>query len=266
MSPPIFTPDGSEVSVIVLPDGETAREVVAPDGTVVFEPAIPDSAIHQHRMDQGSGSTVADSIGSFDATLNNTNIRSSETDLVGGFGLDFGQANDGDFASTGSFPSSIIDPERNESWGVALTIKNPSHTSGNYINASTATGDDIRLVITTETTNTFLADCVNRSVDDRDVLVINESFSQFDKLRVFLLVPSDTNVPRVFWNNTEKSLDIRDLDIGSFTVKGTGDYRYGSFGNSSSSLDTGILDNGIIYNGGIDTQTVAQDFNLQPWS
>jgi len=37
MSPPIYTPDGQEVTEIVLPDGSTASEVVAPDGSVVFE-------------------------------------------------------------------------------------------------------------------------------------------------------------------------------------------------------------------------------------
>ena len=49
MSPPIYTPDGQEVTEIVLPDGSTASEVVAPDGSVVFEagPDIPDSAIFQ---------------------------------------------------------------------------------------------------------------------------------------------------------------------------------------------------------------------------
>jgi len=44
MSPPIYTPDGSEVSEIVLPDGSTASQVIDPDGNVVFEagPDIPD--------------------------------------------------------------------------------------------------------------------------------------------------------------------------------------------------------------------------------
>jgi len=47
MSPPIYTPDGSEVSEIVLPDGSTASQVIGPDGNVVFEaaPDIPDSVV-----------------------------------------------------------------------------------------------------------------------------------------------------------------------------------------------------------------------------
>jgi len=49
MSPPIYTPDGSEVSEIVLPDGSAASEVIGPDGNVVFEagPDIPDSTVAQ---------------------------------------------------------------------------------------------------------------------------------------------------------------------------------------------------------------------------
>ena len=37
MTPPILTPDGTEVEDIILPDGSEASEVIAPDGTVVFE-------------------------------------------------------------------------------------------------------------------------------------------------------------------------------------------------------------------------------------
>jgi len=53
MSPPIYTPDGREVSEIVLPDGSTASEVIGPDGNVVFEgaPDIPDSGLLHSRWD-----------------------------------------------------------------------------------------------------------------------------------------------------------------------------------------------------------------------
>ena len=37
MTPPIFTPGGTEVEEVILPDGSEASEVIAPDGTVVFE-------------------------------------------------------------------------------------------------------------------------------------------------------------------------------------------------------------------------------------
>jgi len=71
MSPPIYTPDGSEVTEIVLPDGSTASEVVAPDGSVVFDagPDIPDSVVAQYDAREeasvGDISTIDDLIGSF---------------------------------------------------------------------------------------------------------------------------------------------------------------------------------------------------------
>ena len=51
MTPPIVTPDGTEVEEVILPDGSEASEVIAPDGTVVFDaiPEIPDSEnLHAH--------------------------------------------------------------------------------------------------------------------------------------------------------------------------------------------------------------------------
>jgi len=74
MSPPIYTPDGSEVTEVVLPDGSTASEVVAPDGTVVFDagPDIPDSEanqklIHRWYLSEDSAPFV-DQIGGADST------------------------------------------------------------------------------------------------------------------------------------------------------------------------------------------------------
>ena len=53
MTPPIFTPDGTEVEEVILPDGSEASEVIAPDGTVVFN-AIPDSEVISRPEDDDS--------------------------------------------------------------------------------------------------------------------------------------------------------------------------------------------------------------------
>ena len=50
MTPPIFTPDGTEVEEVILPDGSKASEVIAPDGTVVFD-AIPDSVVDNFELE-----------------------------------------------------------------------------------------------------------------------------------------------------------------------------------------------------------------------
>jgi len=107
MSPPIYTPDGSEVSEIVLPDGSTASEVIGPDGNVVFEagPDIPDSVVRvtfdnsnvvdekgnvvfsvfgteSYTFNSTKDSTVMDTTGIFSANSTDnlfTNITSSNT-------------------------------------------------------------------------------------------------------------------------------------------------------------------------------------------
>ena len=81
MSPPIYTPDGSEVSEIVLPDGSTASEVIGPDGNVVFEdrPDIPDSGlVHEWTTSEGSGTTISDSEGAADLTSTDSWVSSND--------------------------------------------------------------------------------------------------------------------------------------------------------------------------------------------
>ena len=71
MTPPIFTPDGTEVEEVILPDGSVASEVIAPDGTVVFD-AMPDSGL-QHEYDArvlSSATTFDDQIGDNDLPEN----------------------------------------------------------------------------------------------------------------------------------------------------------------------------------------------------
>ena len=59
MTPPIFTPDGTEVEEVILPDGSEASEVIAPDGTVVFEGIeIPDSELYRYEFDEPTGQNI----------------------------------------------------------------------------------------------------------------------------------------------------------------------------------------------------------------
>jgi len=102
MSPPIYTPDGSEVSEIVLPDGSTASEVIGPDGNVVFEagPDIPDSVLLPESDDltHFSGDTADYDINSnapkfnteyTDLSLKTTNPSSGNESIFSTSGLSF---------------------------------------------------------------------------------------------------------------------------------------------------------------------------------
>jgi hypothetical protein len=95
MSPPIYTPDGQEVTEIVLPDGSTASEVVAPDGSVVFAD-IPDIVGHQYistDTTESDGQTVdqwSDGVGSVkltavgDPTLNSDGLNGNDSITLDG--------------------------------------------------------------------------------------------------------------------------------------------------------------------------------------
>jgi len=88
MSPPIYTPDGTEVSEIVLPDGSTASQVIGPDGNVVFEaaPDIPDSVVSLYEFeDDTDTSTAIDSEGSNDLSISGATYTS--TAAVGSLAL-----------------------------------------------------------------------------------------------------------------------------------------------------------------------------------
>jgi hypothetical protein len=86
MSPPIFTPDGSEVSEIVLPDGETASEVVAPDGSVVVVRQLADSVIARWNFeDDTDTTTILDGVNGFNGTNSGvTYSTDSEVDSLAG--------------------------------------------------------------------------------------------------------------------------------------------------------------------------------------
>jgi len=79
MSPPINTPDGSEVREIVLPDGSTASEVIGPDGNVVFEagPDIPDlqDDFNDNSFDTSKWTRVTPSGGSITETNQQMELR-----------------------------------------------------------------------------------------------------------------------------------------------------------------------------------------------
>jgi len=130
MSPPIFNPDGSEVSEIVLPDGSTASQVIGPDGNVVFEaaPDIPDSEanqklIHRWHLSEDTDPFV-DQIGSSDGTNSGTTQVSGSQYIDGSARESTGTDEFIDVGTLGNFGSNM-----DTDFAIALSIDN--HTGGN---------------------------------------------------------------------------------------------------------------------------------------
>jgi hypothetical protein len=98
MAPPISIA-GSDVSEITI-DGEQVEEVTA-DGDVVWSAgsSLPNSATHHYPMGEGSGTTVADAIGSNDFSLTGTSW-TSDSGYNGGYGTVYDGTDDYGSAST----------------------------------------------------------------------------------------------------------------------------------------------------------------------
>jgi len=89
MTPPTNI-DGTEITGATI-DGQGVEEITV-DGQAVFS-AIPDSGDHQWFIDEGSGTTLNDSVGSVNATINGATWE-SESGTVGGQYLEYDGVDD----------------------------------------------------------------------------------------------------------------------------------------------------------------------------
>jgi len=141
---PIFTPDGAEVSEVILPDGATASEVVAPDGSTVFS-AIPDSGTNQWKHSAGSGTTLSDSIGNINGTINGATWQTGVG--AGNAYLDYDGVDD--FTDLGSASQTAFKHFTEQGQGTWFMWINPDSVSSGQVAgnsfALTVTGFGVRL-------------------------------------------------------------------------------------------------------------------------
>jgi len=239
---PINLPDGSQVSEIVLPDGSTASEVLAPDGSTVFS-AIPDSAVNRWPFDEGSGTTVADSIGSNDGTLNDGNWVSGT--WIGDFALEFVDSND-----YVSFPT-VPEIDVTQDFGFSITLETPDVTqsggSGSVLEHTN--NGQFRMTVTSEE--------IRADMDGNDPK--STSINNDTKYRLFFIWDS---------TNTESNLYVNDSEATGTngpTSSGTTGFRLAEFTSGDNDL-SGILDEPMVYGPTVNRQTVTDDHNRQPWS
>jgi hypothetical protein len=265
MSPPIFTPDGSEVSEIVLPDGSIASEVVAPDGSVVFEgPDIPDSAIHRWKLDDSS--PFEDSIGSADATNNGT-VQVAGSSYQGGAARDADGTNDWiDHTTLGSFGSSM-----GSGFAVGLTVETTATGSFGTIN-SNGNGENRLHFGNASEYSTSAGTIFFTIVDDSNNRLSLESQSSVDdgaKHRWLLNAVDPTN------NSLEIWIDATD-DSGAYTNEDApsnfidfnevfASFAVNARGSLTQYIDA-IGDDIIIYDSPLSSSEIQDDYDAQPWS
>jgi hypothetical protein len=252
MSPPIYTPDGSEVSEIVLPDGSTASEVIGPDGNVVFEAGadIPDSAIHQWKYDEGSGTEVSDSIGTLKGTLSTDTLWKSDSDLVGGYGLEFTGTENVDHNTTS-------DLDRDNDYSLAITI-NPNDASTDVECVFYSNPDGTDTTVLNVDNGTLIYEVYDGGRLD------TRSWSGVDSTRTRIGVSWDSSTQTgEIWANGSQ------VDDGTTQTRfnsGAAGFKFAENDDANSQNFTGILDNPIIYDKVLSSNEWSKDYNAQPWS
>ena len=238
--------------------------------------AIPDSAVHHMLIDEGSGTTIGDDIGSLDGSLGDTNAWISDETFEGGHALDFSNVGSGGSVSFGGLPD-VIEADPSQPWGLAITISaddyiNASSDNVNWVGGSDDGSDDFRLVVTgnDDGDDEFMMDAVARDIDDYNPQRIPKSdfdYTDPDQFRAFMVKEgagqSDLSV---YINGEEQNLEnASHSNIGSLADFAEDDFRLGSRGGGGDTVDSGILDNLSIYENPTEDD-IERDYEMQPWS
>jgi hypothetical protein len=226
--------------------------------------AIPDSAIHQWKLDEGSGSTGADSIGTADGTVNGPTWVSGT--YKGGYALS-GDGTDDifDVGSLGTFGSSM-----GSDFSLILTVESSSF--GNRIMELRYGGNNnARWDLHAESDGSlgFIL------TDDGDNMLDVETSNSFD----------DGSKHRVVYNKTANSasgLEIwvdgtnENVNVGSDQNYGSGalpDFDkavqfFATHGWDDSTFNhfQGTLDNIILCDDSLTSTEIQNDYDRQPWS
>ena len=225
-------------------------EVRSGDGRVFFEDAIPDSAVNRFALDEGSGTTAEDSIGSLNLTLDQPSWVSNN--WQGSFALDFDPSNN-DYADAGQQVSTI---DENENFSIAATIDLDSASGdpgdrGMIAEQLDADSNGFSFGVADTDGEIAVRDWadnnVSGSIDIQTKTRVVSTYNSSDGLNLYINTNAQTGSEQVV-NGTAES---------NFIVGARSDLN-GSF------LD-GRLDDIIIYDTELDTNEIDQDYNAQPW-
>jgi len=253
MSPPIYTPDGSEVSKIVLPDGSTASEVIGPDGNVVFEagPDIPDSVIWQVPMSEGSGTVASDAVG--DADLNLTDVGWNDT--TDSWFETFATVYDGS-TSYGEVPSADV-TNTGDSGTLLITARPRSFANNGYLFHHRDATTDTRLYLRHESGNGEL----------------RAGVAADPPLTGFTLNTDTTNRFALRWDSGSYAVFVDGSSVDAGTYAGTVTTSASAWYTSAREIGAGIderfdgfLDNPQLADEPLTDSQITADYDRQPWS
>jgi len=265
MMPPTSI-DGTDITGATI-DGTDVQEITV-DGQTVFQAVtIPNSAINQYKLDEGSGTTVADSIASNDLTTSGSPTWYSDSDLVGGQGLDFDGSDD---EAVGNYIPGI---GGDSAFSIAFTLdltrtndRNVDNTKTEILQNMKNSNREDSIGISFGNDNTIVGD-VEVDVRDSSAAKVDargiDVSGQSGLIRV-CYTWDGANSGSMYVDTTENSTDfglgaggnITGVSGGSMTLGSTDG---GEFGDIA-------LDNVIFYDEELTQSEVQQDFDAQPFA
>lgn len=221
---------------------------------------IPCSARNRWKYDEGSGSTVADSIGSADGTITGATWISGT--YIGDYALDFDGTDDYvDVGELGSFGSSL-----DTDWSLSLTIEGDIGGGGRLVSVHNANDDTVwqlglggnnvlRVRMRDQNGDEIRVETDDSMDSSKHRIVVVKSSNSADGVDVYV----DDEIQGTVMQLDESFSDPSNFDSsvvhGARNVGGSVDLYYG-----------GIIDDPIVYSDSLTRQQVSEDYDRQPWS
>jgi len=244
--------DGTDITGATI-DGTDVQEITV-DGDTVFElSALPNSAIHQYKMDEGSGTVANDAIGSNDGTINGASFV-SDSNLVGGFGLDF----DSDTIDLSTDNQLKTDTD----WSLAITvdIDNLSHpdAAGNGVVWAQSTSTNDRWAFGYNGSN-YAARIIGLNGDTTAGTSVSPNTGQKERIGISY----DSSAVSLEWY-------VNGSDVTSGTISQSiqpdAAQVIGGDSRGINNVDDIVMDNAVAYDKVLTSSEWQQDYDAQPWS
>jgi hypothetical protein len=252
MSPPPTSIDGTDITGATI-DGTAVQEITV-DGQVVFSAlSLPNSAINRFKMDEGSGATIADSIGSHpDGDLNGATGFVSDANGQGGFVVDNGGGASGDDITFSDF--NHFTPGSAGAFAITADFDTSEGTLVNLFEPDTPLFVSLGFGSSQDEVGSFIRDGSSSKFSASGALTLNT------KQRLLLNYDLSALTVEFFVDGVQQTIDGTNFApaAGGTAVFDDGDRR----GNTVH----GSVDDFILYDSQLTAQEVKDDFNLQPYS
>jgi len=247
------TIDGTE-PVIFVSDGNNWWNV---SGFSSLAPSIPDSAVSQYLINEGDSTTLNNN---FDSEPNGTITGASlvsDSDLVGGWGLEFGGQGNADYVVIDDYFDFI---DANQQFAFAVTVDWDTFTTNENLIWHTDGGGTSQIGVGTDNNgNEFAVRWRDSNGNNVDTYSIDNTTN---RIRLGVDFNGETGSLEMFVNG-----DSQPDGGNESTTTSSNEHTFGNqnSGNTDRAVN-GILDNPIWYNNILGEDGHSQDFNAQPWS